>query len=318
MKNLILIIILLGGSGSICAQTYRAVFSKTFYLGIGTSPTGGVTVSANPASSPYALQLPLDDGDANQVLTTDGAGILSWTTPGGGGLSLPYSNSTSNASTLFDLSNTGAGGSITAATNSTTDEISAIRGTVSGNASTQVIGLWGRANSDNAANTGTIGVLASGSGRSTTGQTNIALQISGGEFTIGRTVEDASTSYSTTNASAGGTYSSDGPSGVIVLETDEVVTAQIDPSKTQVGSFTLTNRYIKTSSIILVNVVGIANAGGTPNLEEASISLQVRSRAAGSCVVQVGITLDENATGGAVLDDGDDLTIGYIVINPSR
>lgn len=33
----------------------------------------------------YTLNLPPNDGDANQVLTTDGAGVLSWATPAGGG-----------------------------------------------------------------------------------------------------------------------------------------------------------------------------------------------------------------------------------------
>ncbi len=44
-----------------------------------------------------------------QVLTADGAGNSSWTTVSGGGLTLPYSNSTANASTLFALTNTGLG-----------------------------------------------------------------------------------------------------------------------------------------------------------------------------------------------------------------
>ena len=37
------------------------------------------TISAN-----YTLTLPTTDGDANQVLTTDGSGVLSWTTPSSG------------------------------------------------------------------------------------------------------------------------------------------------------------------------------------------------------------------------------------------
>lgn len=35
-------------------------------------------------SSNYTLTLPTTDGDANQVLTTDGSGVLSWTTPASG------------------------------------------------------------------------------------------------------------------------------------------------------------------------------------------------------------------------------------------
>jgi hypothetical protein len=35
-------------------------------------------------SSSYTLTLPTTDGDANQVLTTDGSGVLSWSTPSSG------------------------------------------------------------------------------------------------------------------------------------------------------------------------------------------------------------------------------------------
>lgn len=35
-------------------------------------------------SSSYTLTMPTTDGDANQVLTTDGSGVLSWTTPASG------------------------------------------------------------------------------------------------------------------------------------------------------------------------------------------------------------------------------------------
>jgi hypothetical protein len=38
-------------------------------------------------SSSYTLTMPANDGDANQVLTTDGSGVLSWTTPASTGVS---------------------------------------------------------------------------------------------------------------------------------------------------------------------------------------------------------------------------------------
>lgn len=44
----------------------------TNYVTIQTSPTG---------VTPYTLTLPESDGDLNQVLTTDGSGVLSWKTP---------------------------------------------------------------------------------------------------------------------------------------------------------------------------------------------------------------------------------------------
>ena len=41
-------------------------------------PAAGMT-------APVTLTLPVDDGAASQVLSTDGAGVLSWVTPSGGG-----------------------------------------------------------------------------------------------------------------------------------------------------------------------------------------------------------------------------------------
>ncbi len=49
--------------------------SDTYYATIQTATQG----------DNYTLTLPADDGTANQVLTTDGSGVLSWTTPSGGG-----------------------------------------------------------------------------------------------------------------------------------------------------------------------------------------------------------------------------------------
>ena len=44
------------------------------------APTNDAAFTAN-----YSLTLPPNDGDADQVLTTDGTGTLTWTTPSGGG-----------------------------------------------------------------------------------------------------------------------------------------------------------------------------------------------------------------------------------------
>jgi len=50
----------------------------TNYVAIQPPATGTLTSS-------YTLTLPADDGTSNQVLTTNGSGTLSWTTPSGGG-----------------------------------------------------------------------------------------------------------------------------------------------------------------------------------------------------------------------------------------
>lgn len=46
--------------------------------------------SPDAIASSYTLTLPIDDGAANEVLTTDGSGILSWTAKGGGGGGATY------------------------------------------------------------------------------------------------------------------------------------------------------------------------------------------------------------------------------------
>ncbi|WPU64936.1 hypothetical protein [Peredibacter starrii] len=55
-------------------------------VGLKSTTANYVTLSA-PAglASTYALTFPADDGTANQVLTTDGSGTLTWTTPATGG-----------------------------------------------------------------------------------------------------------------------------------------------------------------------------------------------------------------------------------------
>ena len=43
-------------------------------------------LASNSMSADYTLTLPVDDGTTGQVLSTNGSGVLSWITPGGGGL----------------------------------------------------------------------------------------------------------------------------------------------------------------------------------------------------------------------------------------
>lgn len=55
-------------------------------LGNAVNPsTNYVSIQAPAAFSSYTLTLPIDDGTAGQVLSTDGNGVLSWIAPGGGG-----------------------------------------------------------------------------------------------------------------------------------------------------------------------------------------------------------------------------------------
>jgi hypothetical protein len=67
--------------------------------------TGGQFVAMQAPgtlTSSYTLTLPPDDGNSGQVLTTDGSGVLSWTTNGAGDVTGPAS-STDNAIARYDL-----------------------------------------------------------------------------------------------------------------------------------------------------------------------------------------------------------------------
>ncbi len=61
-------------------------------LNLGDSASGVIGLKAPATVTNYDLTFPAADGSANQVLTTNGAGILSWTTPSGGGLSNTLNN----------------------------------------------------------------------------------------------------------------------------------------------------------------------------------------------------------------------------------
>jgi len=61
----------------------------------------GITIKGPPhsAGASYTLTLPNDDGSSNQVLTTNGSGVLSWSTPSSGG-----------STTLLGLTDVGSDG----------------------------------------------------------------------------------------------------------------------------------------------------------------------------------------------------------------
>lgn len=136
MKKLITLIILIGGYDCVFAQTYKSISAKPLSLGIGSPPTGGVTLTANPASSPFTLQFPVDDGAPNQVLTTDGNGVLSWSS--GGGLSgsgtanqLAYWSGASSLTGSTSLTYNGTTLAVTA--NTTANPTAALSNTNAGN-----------------------------------------------------------------------------------------------------------------------------------------------------------------------------------------
>lgn len=63
--------------------TIGAASGATGQLLMKGTTSGTVTIKTADAAGTYTLTLPTDDGTSNQVLTTDGAGVLSWTTASG-------------------------------------------------------------------------------------------------------------------------------------------------------------------------------------------------------------------------------------------
>lgn len=86
--------------------SYKWPSDNQTLLNLVLQETGGgsdaITIQA-PASiaASYTLTLPVDDGTSNQVLSTDGSGVLSWATVGAGDVTGPGS-STDNALVRFD------------------------------------------------------------------------------------------------------------------------------------------------------------------------------------------------------------------------
>lgn len=94
-----------------------------------SSGVGATIVASESTPADYNLTLPVDDGTSGQVLSTDGLGVLSWTTVGGGGTpsappnSIQFNDGGSfggSSGLTFDGTNTvtfAANGTITAPTN---------------------------------------------------------------------------------------------------------------------------------------------------------------------------------------------------------
>lgn len=78
--------------------------------------SGVVTLKVADVAGTYTLTLPTTDGDANQLLKTDGSGNLSWTDPASGGATTALDNLASvaiNTSLISDTTNTDDLGSST-------------------------------------------------------------------------------------------------------------------------------------------------------------------------------------------------------------
>jgi len=110
------------GSGTVLSGTFNTINwgGNSYYLKTETDPTGGtnytITGTSQLLSVPYAL-----------YAKSSGGG-------GGGSLTIPYTNTVTNAFDLFTLANNGDGSSIVGQNSTTTSSISAIRGEVTNTA----------------------------------------------------------------------------------------------------------------------------------------------------------------------------------------
>ncbi len=202
----------------------------------------------------------------------------------------------------------------------TTDEVAAIYGNANAASTNQVIGLWGSASNTGATNTGTIGVLATGNGNTTAGQTNVALQINDGEFAMGRTTETPSVGTVVEGATAGTAYSAQGPSGVIELTlgaTGNLVTAAPTSGVFQnLGTLTINNRYTSSTSIVIVSVLTKTDDGVAPDCKQATYFVDVDNRTTGSFDIRVGMI--PTTTNVSNYTTSDKIRIGYTIINAGR
>lgn len=234
---------------------------------------------------------------------------------------------TNNTEKMRILSGGNVGIAITAPTNLvhsvnsvTTDEFTAVLGEASGSSTDQLIGIWGDATNTNGSNDNATGVLATGNGRTNSDdQTNIALQVVNGEFTMGRTAQSPSVGTVVEPASGGTSYTAEGPSGVIQLTLGAagnlVTSAPTNNTFQSFSSFTVNNPQTTSTSIILLNVLQTTDDGNTPDPNLSEIIVDVQSRANGSFVVRVGmIPKQTSATNYQVADT---IRIGYLVVNPS-
>jgi hypothetical protein len=202
----------------------------------------------------------------------------------------------------------------------TTDEMAAVYGNVNASTSNQAIGLWGDASNSNSANTGTIGVLATGNGNTSAGSTNIALQINDGELAMGRTTQTTSGATNVAAATGGTAYSAEGPSGVLEFTlgaTGNLQTAAPTASTIQdLGTVTVSNRYAQSGSIVLVSVTGFSDDGTAPNPHDAAFIVNVDNTASGSFDLR--IKMIPTATNASNYSTTDKVRVGYMIVNASR
>ncbi len=201
----------------------------------------------------------------------------------------------------------------------TTNETAAIFGNATGATTNQAIGVWGTASSTSSTNTGTIGVLATGNGNTPAGNTNVALQLNDGEFTMGRTTETPSVGTDVEGATSHTAWTAQGPSGVIELTLGGGNLSTSAPTSgvfQNLGTLTINNRYASSTSIVLVSVVQKIDDGSAPDCKQAEYFVDVDNRTSGAFDIRIGMI--PTATSLSNYSTSDKIRVGYTIINPGR
>ncbi|MGL6129423.1 beta strand repeat-containing protein [Chryseobacterium artocarpi] len=253
------------GTGTIITGTFASIdwSSGSYYLKTETDPAGGtnytITGTSQLLSVPYAMYAKSAGGS-------------------GGSFTIPYTNTTNNASTLFSLINDGDGTSLEGINNTATSSITAVRGIVSsaspGGFSSGVRGI----------NNGTgglgIGVWGSqaGSGWGVYGTTPNGLGVYGNATTNGTGV------YANSNTGTGLTATSN--NGI--------------PASISIFNNANNNNALNVSSVgngTIVNVTTTGNGDGVASSTGAGIAL----RGSTSAQTSAGVLGSNNGNGEAVV-----------------
>ncbi len=285
--------------------------SNTFNYTLPTAvPTAGQLLSINTISgaTPYTV-------------------VLSWATP----LTIPITNTSNTTTTLLSLTNssttTGQSGNfvISSSTNTSTaltastagTSGTAISGTASGNGGSGghiygVLGIATDATQGANTNAGT-GVRAEGNGTTTDANQNCGLQIVNGGFIVGRqasnTANDNTAGNNILTEDDANGLTDQGPSGVVDLAALAAPAAQGLVS----GTLTVKNRYVKSTSIILLTILNSDATKINYGAGGEAISCVAESRGTGTFLIRV--------TRASVLNAGTAAwtpRIGFLIINAGK
>lgn len=280
-------------SGTITGKNYSLYIAggKSFFGGNlelleSSGAADKITLTVPALAASYTLTLPVDDGTANQVLTTDGSGVLSWTSPGSGtvtsvGLSMPgvFSVSGSPVTTSGTLAVTASGtsGGIPYFSGATTMASSAALA-----ANQLVIGGGAGAAPATLGSLGTTTTVLHGNaaGAPTFGAVSLTADVSGvlpianggtnsnATPTAGGIGYGTGTAHAYTSAGTSGNWVLSGGSGAPTMSntttTGKFVDGSADEIQLQVqGHSTQTNQILRVDKSDSTLLLAVTNTGGT-------------------------------------------------------